>query len=311
MKVFRHIADVPGAYKSAVVAIGNFDGVHIGHQALIAEARRHADERRAPLAVMVFEPSPQEFFRPGGEPFRLTPFRAKARLIAALRVDAMYALAFDAALARKTAQEFAQDVLVDGLETGCVIVGADFRFGKDRGGDAAVLSYLGEMEGFGVVVLDPVAGAAGKISSTGIRTALKDGRPGDAARLLGRTFAIEGRVEHGARRGRTLGYPTANIDLDGYLRPAFGIYAVRAAVMENERTVARFEGVANLGIRPMFERAAPLLEAHLFDFDGELYGKHLSVELIAYLRPETKFASVDELKAQMARDAEAAKKLLR
>jgi riboflavin kinase / FMN adenylyltransferase len=312
MRIFRHIADVPDGYKGAVVAIGNFDGVHLGHRALIAEARRHADERSAPLAVMVFEPSPREFFRPGGEPFRLTPFHAKARLIAALGVDVMYALPFNAELAHLSAQDFVFDILLKGLGAGCVVVGADFRFGRGRGGDAAVLSYMGEMEGFGTVVLDTVAlGAGEKISSTAIRTALQAGRPEDAARLLGRPFAIEGRVEHGERRGRTLGWPTANLNLDGYMRPTFGIYAVRASIMENDVAAARYDGVANLGIRPMYERTEPLLEVHLFDFDGELYGKHLSVDLIAYLRPEMKFASADELKARIADDAERAKAALR
>ena len=312
MRIFRHIADVPDGCKSAVVAIGNFDGVHLGHRALIAEARRHADERSAPLAVMVFEPSPREFFRPGAEPFRLTPFHAKAHLIASLGVDVMYALAFDDKLAHLSAQDFVFDILLKGLGAGCVVVGADFRFGSGRGGDATVLSYMGEMEGFGTIVLDTVSvGTDEKISSTAVRTALQAGRPEDAARLLGRPFAIEGRVEHGERRGHTLGWPTANLNLDGYMRPAFGIYAVRASILENDLLVARYDGVANLGIRPMYERAEPLLETHLFDFDGELYGRHMSVELIAYLRPEMKFASADELKARIAEDAEKAKAALR
>jgi riboflavin kinase/FMN adenylyltransferase len=311
MRIFRHIADVPEAYKGAVVAIGNFDGVHLGHQALIGAARRLADERGAPLAVLVFEPHPQEFFRPGDEPFRLTPFRIKTHLIAGLGVDAMFALAFDAELAHKSAQDFVLDILVNGLGAGCVLVGRDFQFGKGRTGDIAVLSYMGEMEGFGVVVCDPVAaGAGGKISSTAIRTALKSGKPEEAARLLGHPFAVEGRVEPGERRGHALGFPTANMRLDGHLRPAYGIYAVRVAVLEEDKVVSRHDGVANLGIRPMFESAEPLLEAHLFDFSGDIYGKHLSVELIAYLRPEAKFAGVEELKLQIKKDCNAARAVL-
>jgi riboflavin kinase/FMN adenylyltransferase len=311
MRIFRHIADVPDAYKGAVVAIGNFDGVHLGHQALISHAHRLADERNAPLAVLVFEPCPREFFRPGGEPFRLTPFRAKSHLIAALDVDCMYALAFDAEMARRTAQEFVVDVLIKGLEVGCVAVGSDFRFGHGRAGDATGLSYLGAMEGFGVSVLGTVGGGAGeKISSTAIRTALQSGKPEEAMRQLGHPFAIEGRVEHGDKRGVTLGYPTANLHLDGYMRPAFGIYAVRASVLEDDLVVARYDGVANLGIRPMYERAEPMLETHLFDFGGDLYGKHLSVDVIAYLRPEAKFASVDDLTAQIAKDVARAKQIL-
>ena len=311
MRIFRHIADVPDAYKGAVVAVGNFDGVHLGHRALIGEAGRLATERGAALAVLVFEPHPREFFRPGDEPFRLTPFRIKTHLIAALGVDAMYALAFDAELADKSAQDFVLDILVNGLGAGCVVVGRDFQFGKGRAGDIAVLSYMGEMEGFGVVAFDAVtAGDGGKISSTGIRKALRSGKPEEAARLLGHPFAVEGRVERGDRRGHTLGFPTANLRLGGHMRPAYGIYAVRVAVMEEDRVVSRHDGVANLGIRPMYESAEPLLEAHLFDFSGDLYGKHLSVELIAYLCPEAKFAGVEELKAQMAKDCEAARAAL-
>ena len=311
MKIFRHIADVPEAYKGAVVAIGNFDGVHLGHQALINEAACHAAERGAPLAVLAFEPCPQEFFRPGGEPFRLTPFRAKTHLIANLGADAMYALAFDAEMAHRSAQDFVLDVLVKGLGVGCVVVGSDFRFGRGRAGDAAVLSYMGAMEGFGAVIFDHVTmGAGEKISSTGIRTALKAGKPGEAARLLGHPFVIEGRVEHGDGRGREFGFPTANMHLGGYLRPAFGIYAVRVAVLEDDKVVSRHDGVANLGIRPMYESAEPLLESYLFDFSGDLYGKHLAVDLIAYLRPEAKFAGVEALKTQIGADIAAAKAAL-
>jgi riboflavin kinase / FMN adenylyltransferase len=311
MRVFRHISDVPEAFKSAVIAIGNFDGVHRGHQMLLMQAARLADERAAPFAVLVFEPCPQEFFRPGAEPFRLTPFRAKARALAELGADVLFALAFDAEMAHRSAQDFILDILVGGLEAGCVVVGADFRFGKGRAGDTAVLSYMGEMEGFGTAIVTPVlADGEEKVSSSAIRQALKTGKPEDAARLLGRPFAIEGRVEHGERRGTALGYPTANMHLGGYIRPAFGVYAVRATVFENDAPSLCLDGVANLGIRPMFESDEPLLETYLFDFAGDLYGKHLAVELIAYLRPEAKFDGLDALKAQMAKDAEAARAAL-
>lgn len=311
MKIFRHIADVPESCKGAVVAIGNFDGVHRGHQVLIGEAHRHAAERAAPLAVMVFEPTPRDFFQPGGEPFRLTPFHAKARLISALGVDVMYALPFNAELAHLGAQDFVFEILLKGLGAGCVAVGSDFRFGRGRGGDATFLSYMGEMEGFCAVIVDTVPfGTGEKISSTAIRTALKEGRPEDAAELLGRPFAVEGRVEQGDRRGRTLGWPTANVHLDGYVRPAFGIYAVRVEIRQNDVVVAYYDGVANLGIRPMYESAEPLLEAHLFDFSGDLYGKHVSVELVSYLRPEMKFASAEGLKVKIAEDAAKAKTAL-
>ncbi len=311
MRIFRHYCDVPDAYKGAVVAVGNFDGVHRGHQALIAEARRMADERHASLAVLAFEPHPQEFFRPSSESFRLTPFRAKARLIAEAGADILYALAFDAEMAAKTAQEFVQDVLVDGLAIGAVVVGADFQFGKGRAGNTTLLSYMGEMEGFGVTLFDPVlAHGAEKISSTEIRDALKAGRPDEAARLLGHYWSIEARVEHGDKRGRTIGFPTANMRLDDCLKPAFGIYAVRAKILEDDTVVATHDGVANFGIRPMYETKVPLLETFLFDFTGDLYGKHLAVELVAYIRPEAKLDSLEALKAQIAKDSDAARAAL-
>jgi riboflavin kinase/FMN adenylyltransferase len=311
MKIFRHYDHVPDAFRGAVVAVGNFDGVHLGHRALIAEAEMLAGERGAPLAVLAFEPHPQEFFHPSAESFRLTPFRTKARLLAELGVDAMFALPFDAQMAARSAQDFVLDVLVKGLGAGCVVVGRDFQFGRARAGDATVLAYMGQMEGFGVELFDPVAvEGMEKISSTRIRSALKGGRPEEAARLLGHYWTVEARVEHGDKRGRTIGVPTANMRLVDCLHPAFGVYAVRASVMEDERVVARHGGVANFGIRPMFESPTPLLESWLFDFDGDLYGKHLSVELIAWLRPEMNLPDLDVLKTQIAKDAEAARAIL-
>jgi len=311
MRIFRHYDDVPDAFKGAVVALGNFDGVHLGHQALIGEARRLAEERNAPLGVVAFEPHPQEFFRPSSESFRLTPFRTKARLIAEQGADVMYALAFDADMAGKTAQEFVMDVLVEGLGVGHVVVGVDFQFGKGRAGNTTVLSYMGEMEGFGVTVFAPVeAQGHGKISSTDIRNALKAGKPDEAASLLGHWWTIESHVIPGDQRGRKIGFPTINMKLEGCLEPAYGIYAVRARVLENDVTVAQYDGVASYGIRPMFEVSQPLLETYLFDFSGDLYGRHLAVELIAYLRPEAKYDSLDALKAQIARDCDDARKAL-
>jgi riboflavin kinase/FMN adenylyltransferase len=308
MRIFRHYENVPGAVQGAVVAVGNFDGVHLGHRALIEEAEHLARERGAPMAVLAFEPHPQEFFRPSAESFRLTPFRVKARLLAELHVDAMFALPFDAHMASKTAQDFVLDVLVKGLGAGCVVVGSDFQFGKGRAGNATLLSYMGSMEGFGVEIFKPVtAEGSEKISSTQIRHALQQGRPDEAARLLGHFWSVEARVEHGDKRGRTIGVPTANMRIDDCLKPAFGVYAVRASVLEDDKVVSRHQGVANFGIRPMFETPAPLLETWLFDFDGDLYGKHLSVEMVAYLRPEMNLSDLDALKAQISADAEAAR----
>ena len=312
MKIFRHYDDVPDAYKGAMVAVGNFDGVHLGHQALIGAAGALASERGAPFGVLAFEPHPQEFFRPSPESFRLTPFRAKARLIAGLGADVMYALHFDAAIAAMSAPDFVQTVLVDALGIGAVVVGRDFQFGKGRAGNTTMLAYMGEMEGFGVTLFDPVmAHGADKISSTEIRAALKTGKPDVAARLLGHPWSVEGHVEHGDKRGRTIGFPTANMRLVDCLQPAYGIYAVRARVLENERIVSTHDGVANFGIRPMFETPTPMLETYLFDFSGDLYGKHMQVELIAYLRPEAKFDTLDALVAQMNADSAKARTILR
>ena len=308
MRIFRHYENVPGAFQGAVVAVGNFDGVHLGHRALIEEAEHLARERSAPFAILAFEPHPQEFFRPSPQSFRLTPFRVKARLLAELHVDAMFALPFDAHMASKTAQEFVLDVLVRGLGAGCVVVGEDFQFGKGRTGNATLLSYMGAMEGFGVEIFRPVAiDGAEKISSTQIRHALQQGRPDVAARLLGHYWAVEARVEHGDKRGRSIGVPTANMRLVDCLHPAFGVYAVRASVLDDDKVVSRHLGVASFGIRPMFRTADPLLETWLFDFDGDLYGRHLSVELVAYLRPEMSLADIAALKAQISADAEAAR----
>lgn len=311
MKIFRHYEDVPEPCPGAVVAIGNFDGVHRGHQALIAHAKDIAQRKGAPLGVLAFEPHPQEFFRPTAECFRLTPFRTKARLLAEQGVEAMYALTFNSEMAKMPAEDFVRDVLVKSLGVKSVLVGADFRFGRARLGDAAMLTEMGRKSGFDVEVFTPIiAHDDQKISSSEIRAALKDGRPSDAAKLLGHYWTIEARVEQGDARGRTLGFPTANMRLDGYLHPAFGVYAVRATVIENEQATETYRGVANLGIRPMFKTDTPLVETYLFDFSGDLYGKHLAVELIAYLRGEMKFDSLEALKAQMAKDCDRARTLL-
>jgi riboflavin kinase / FMN adenylyltransferase len=312
MKIFRHFEDVPEAYKGAIVAVGNFDGVHRGHQALIAEARRQAEERGAPLGVLAFEPHPQEFFRPSPVSFRLTPFRAKARLIADQGADVMYALSFDAEMAQRSAQDFVLDVLVKGLGVGGVVVGADFQFGQGRTGNTTVLSYMGEMEGFGVTVFEPVTMEGhDKISSTRIREALTAGKPEEAARLLGHWWSAEARVEHGDKRGRTIGFPTANMHLGHCLNPAYGVYAVRVTIFEDDKPIGHHDGVANFGRRPMFQIEVPLLESYLFDFDGDLYGKYLAVELISYIRAEAKFANLDALKAQISIDSKAARAALK
>ncbi|HWC64251.1 MAG TPA: bifunctional riboflavin kinase/FAD synthetase [Rhizomicrobium sp.] len=310
MRIFRHFEEVPEAAKGAVVAIGNFDGVHRGHQALIAAAREEAKGIGAPLAVLAFEPHPQEFFRPRPDSIRLTPLRMKARLLAELGVDEFFALTFDASMAGRTAEQFVIEVLSAGLGAKGIVVGPDFEFGKGRGGNLETLRRMGPEAGFGVSCFEMLTVAGMKISSTRIREALRAAKPEEAASLLGRWWAVEARVEHGDKRGRTFGFPTANMHLGHCFAPAFGVYAVRVSVMDNDKEVARRDGVANFGIRPMYQISVPLMEAHLFDFDGDLYGKHLMVELISYIRPEAKFEGKDALVAQIARDAARARELL-
>jgi riboflavin kinase/FMN adenylyltransferase len=311
MRIFRHFDDVPAQLRGAVTAVGNFDGVHLGHRALIGEAARQARESGRPLAVLAFEPHPQEFFKPSTESFRLTPLRMKARLLAELGVDAFFAVPFDAAMAGRTTDVFVRDVLVQGLGVSAVVVGNDFVFGKGRGGNLATLEAEGAAHGFSVTPFRTIlAGAGEKISSTRIREALKAAHPLEAAKLLGRHWAVEARVEHGDGRGKTMGFPTANMHLGHCLAPAFGVYAVRATITDNDVAVESHDGVANFGVRPMYEVAVPLMEAHLFDFDGDLYGRHLSVELVDYIRPEMRFSGLPALIAQIAEDAQTARAVL-
>lgn len=302
MQIFRHYENLPTASRGATVAIGNFDGVHLGHQALLKHAKTLGDK----LGVLVFEPHPQEFFKPGGERFRLTPFRAKARLLERFGVDALYALHFDAGFAALSAEDFVTKVLVQGLGVKHIVVGQDFQFGKGRAGNIELLTTRGREQGFAVSTFDLVgAGPQAKISSTRIREALRDGKPDVAASLLGHAWTVEGRVEQGDKRGRTIGFPTANVSLEGYLEPALGVYAVRVEIAGKS-----YNGVANFGRRPTFDKKDVLLEVHIFDFEGDIYGQQIVVAFVAYLRPEQKFAGLDALKAQIAKDCERARTIL-
>lgn len=312
MHLVHHLDGLPEALRGSVVAIGNFDGVHLGHQQVIAAAKAKAAGLGAPTAVLSFEPHPRQLFQPDLPPFRLTPFRIRARLIEALGIDLHAVMTFDRAFAAQTAEAFIERILVAGFGARHVVIGFDFCFGKDRQGNAATLSGYGERYGFGVTVVTQASDErGGAYSSTRIREHLAAGRMRDAADLLGRAWEIEGRVQHGDKRGRHLGYPTANVELADYLRPAFGIYAVEAAVDRGDADALTWHGgVANLGIRPMFETPTPLLEVHLFDFADDLYGRHLRVRLIEHLRGEAKFDGVDALVAQMDRDTAAARAVL-
>jgi riboflavin kinase/FMN adenylyltransferase len=311
LRILRHFEDVPGDLRGAVVAIGNFDGVHRGHRALIAEAKRQAEAKGVALAVLSFEPHPQEYFKPSPDCFRLTPLRTKSRLLADLGVDVLFALPFDGDTARRSPEDFVENILVKGLGIGGVVVGHDFEFGQKRAGNLNTLRTLGGKYGFSVTAFDTVtASGDDKISSTLIRQMLKQAKPEEAARLLGHAWTIEARVEHGDARGRTMGFPTANMHLHHCLAPAYGVYAVRVAILEGDHAVARHDGVANFGIRPMYQVNVPLLETHLFDFDGDLYGKYLSVEMIRYIRPEAKFPNLADLIAQIGADAAQARAIL-
>lgn len=299
----------PANAQKAVVVIGNFDGVHKGHQAVIARGRALADELGVPLGVLVFEPHPVEFFKRNDAPFRLSPLDAKTHTLGRYGVDHVFVFTFDADMAGRNPDGFAQDILHRRLGASHVVVGYDFRFGKDRGGDVELLKADGARLGFGVTVIEPqreedlVDGVI--YSSTKIRQLLKEGKPQEAAKLLGHPWVVEGEVLHGDKRGRTIGFPTANISMGAYLEPRFGVYAVRFEVDGKTHM-----GVANIGRRPTFDKDDVTLEVHVFDFDGDLYGKIASVSFMAFLRPEQKFDGLDALKAQIAADCDQARKLL-
>lgn len=293
------LSDLP-RYAGCTLAIGNFDGVHRGHQALLSRARAQG----RPLVVLSFEPHPRQYFaaRKGAaaEAFRLYDAAAKARLLQAAGADHVILLRFDDALAGLSADDFIRRVIVDGIGAAHVVVGADFAFGRGRGGDLASLQAAGAALGFTVEGVTPVCDAGGQVySSSRVRTALAAGDFAAAAALLGRPWQIEGAVVHGDRRGRELGYPTANMRLDHLLRPPYGIYAVRVELAGEE---AVYGGVANLGVRPMFAVPEPLLETFIFDFSREIYGKTLRVIPLKHLRPEAKFDSLDALIQQMKQD---------
>ncbi len=297
---------VPEALRGGIVALGNFDGFHLGHQAVVGRAIERARAEGRPAIVATFDPHPVRHFRPDAAPFRLTTLDQRHDLFAEAGADAMLVFGFDAALAALTAEEFAEQRLVGLIGAGGVVTGEDFTFGARRGGNVAVLAALGARLGFATEAVAPVALDGVGVSSSRIRQALVEGRPRDAAALLTRPFAVRGVVEPGAQLGRTIGYPTANVRMGSYLRPAYGIYAVRARLADG-RVV---DGAANLGIRPSFEPPVELLEAYLFDFAEDLYGQAIEVALIDYLRPEAKFDTLAALQTQMAEDCARARLLL-
>ncbi|MGJ3231140.1 MAG: bifunctional riboflavin kinase/FAD synthetase [Oceanicaulis sp.] len=308
MSVFHGHAGLPDPARGAVAALGNFDGVHRGHVAVIAAAKTLAADMRAPSAAAVFTPHPRLIFQPGADPFALMNDAQRVRALKAEGVDLVHHIAFDSALASMTPEAFVEEVLAKGLGLRGVVTGGDFCFGKDRAGDAAALKEIGARYGIEARIAAAVKGqgATGKISSSDVRQRLRDGDLQGAAALLGRPFAIEGVVAEGDRRGRTIGFPTANIALGAYLRPAFGVYAVRNR-LEDGRLV---DGVANLGRRPTVNGTEARLETHLFDFAEDLYGRTLEVELIDFIRGERKFDGLDQLTAQIATDCDTARRIL-
>ncbi|MCA3699052.1 MAG: bifunctional riboflavin kinase/FAD synthetase [Brevundimonas sp.] len=299
--------DLVPSQRGAAAAVGAFDGVHRGHQAVIGAARQAAERLSAPLAVVTFEPHPRRWFQPEAAPFRLMSLAQMARAIDGLGVDRLHVLPFDAEMAAMTDEAFARDVLSGGLGLCHAAVGFDFTYGKGRTGSAEGLLRIGQDLGFSVSVTGRMDDASGlKLSSSAVREALAAGDMARATRILGRPFAIEGEVVHGDKRGRTIGVPTANVRMGDYMRPAYGVFATRTRLADGRW----IDGVANLGVRPMFETPEPLLEVWLFDFTGDLYGQVVETRLIERLRGEMAFDSLDALKVQIDADAQAARAVL-
>ncbi len=307
MRIIRNYHFVEPQDRGASAAIGNFDGVHLGHRSVIDLARTAAPD--APLGVVTFEPHPREYFAPESPPFRLMGRAARASRLAKLGVDRLYELDFNAALAALTPESFARGVIADGLGLSHVVVGADFCFGKGRAGKASDLQRFGAEMGFGVTIADLLENTAGQVSSTSIRAALSNGNPREAAAQLGHWHRIEGAVISGEKRGRELGYPTANMSIEGLHPPKFGVYAVLVEVTDGPHK-GRYQGAASIGVRPMFGTNRANLETYLLDFKGDLYGATLSVALVDYLRGEERFDSLDALITQMDADVARTRQIL-
>ncbi|MDA8624573.1 bifunctional riboflavin kinase/FAD synthetase [Alphaproteobacteria bacterium] len=312
ISLYRSLSDLPETTRGAVLAIGNFDGVHFGHQQVIADARALAAAKNAPLGLMLFDPHPQQFFAPEAPPFRLTRLVTRAALLADLGVDFTLALPFDATMAACEAEDFISDILLTQLGVSAVCVGYDFCFGKGRRGNFAMLKDIGGEMGFETFATEAVLqpNSTSPFSSSAIRNFLRDGDPEQAAQLMGHAFAIEAEVQKGDQRGRTIGFATANMPLHDYVLPKFGVYAVSAEVLDGAFSGQTLKGVANLGMRPTVGTDKPRLESHFFDFEGDLYGANLRVSLLHFIRPEQKFDGLDALKAQISMDIDQAREML-
>ena len=306
MIVIDHRDPMPESLRGAVLALGNFDGFHQGHQAVIGSAIDWARSEGRPAVVATFSPHPMRYFQPDSPPFRLTRLDQRSELFAEAGADAMLVFHFDAALATMTAERWIEDVIAGQIGAAGVVTGQDFTFGRGRGGNPALLQAFGSQVGVGARTVGPVHDDVGPISSSRVRTALQTGDCAEATRLLTRPFAIRGTVQHGDKVGRSIGFPTANIDLSQYLRPLYGIYAVTGRLPDGRV----LQGAANIGIRPSFDPPKELLEPYFFDFSGDLYGQEIDVALHHFLRPEAKFDTLDALTAQMQRDCDEARRLL-
>jgi riboflavin kinase/FMN adenylyltransferase len=297
---------IEGHLRGGVIALGNFDGFHAGHQAVVGRAVRHAKDEGRPAIVATFDPHPVRFFKPDVPPFRLTTLAQRQELFAAAGADAMLVLPFDATLAATTAEDFITELLLDRYGAAGVVTGADFVFGKGRGGNVVTLADHARRLGFFTEMVAPVDDTEEVISSSRIREALQAGDCAAATRLLTRPFTVRNIVQHGDKNGRLLGFPTANLEMGQYLRPRYGIYAVTGRLPDGRV----LKGAANLGIRPSFDPPKELLEPHFFDFAEDLYGQEIDVAFHAFIRPEAKFDDMDALMVQIAMDCDAAKALL-
>ena len=310
MRIYKHYIELPEDFRNSSIAIGNFDGMHQGHCKVISRAGIFAHERGVPWGVLTFEPHPREIFDIDKPLFRLTPFDMKARQIEAMGVEFLVVIHFDTEFAKITAEEFVDQVIVQGFEASYVVSGFNFAFGHKRAGNTSFLQMKGEQFGFGTTGIKQVLDDTGEIiSSTRIRKFLLDGNPRAAGNLLGRNYEIEGIVSQGDQRGREIGFPTANIKLDDHIRIANGVYAINAGIDRGPDTVWH-DGVANLGYRPTFNGSQCVLETHLFDFDEDIYDAYLRVALIDFIRPEQKFDGVEDLTVQIKKDISQSKSIL-
>ncbi len=306
MRWLDHREPVTEALRGAVIALGNFDGFHRGHQAVAGEAIEWAHQEGRPSIIATFDPHPVRFFRPDVAPFRLTTLEQRQELYLAAGATAMLVFHFDGELAGTSAERFISDILIERFGAYGVVTGEDFTFGKGAQGNVELLREYGGERGLKSRVVKAVENG-GVISSSRVREALRDGEPQLAADLLTRPFAIRGIVEHGDKRGREIGYPTANLSVENYLRPKYGVYAVTGKILATGQVL---KGAANIGIRPQFEPPKELLEPYFFDFSGDLYGQEIEVAFHHFLRGEAKFDSLDKLMEQMEKDCDEARRLL-